>query len=466
MANWMRSLLNKFTLGDRKRRLASDFIPDPLQAAIGIFTSIGSQEQKEVKMKSIVKKMFVLLVLAFLPSTIFAVQYDTVVTGRNDSSADILAVQKAVDRGGSVLLKGTFDFGKDGAVKITKDVSIYGERDSQGAPATKIKGGTNVFQTSLPVQLPPQSPGPKVSVQNINFDGAARAAICLYYCGGAAIINNEIKNLKPVPAVVFGQKGMFGHQAIFLNGLAAAPKGPPKYQPGAITGTIKIADNDIDMRNDDPEKTMAQGVFVLGSTGANIQILRNRVTNCSRNSIEVLDNYQGPDGSGMILVQGNKIKTAEKGIPLPNPPTPNGICVGFFMNMSGNTDPTKYTKTIVTENVIETKGNNSFGIIALVDRAIITSNTIKLNDGPKAMGISSVASDAVISTNKFEGAGVCAFNLAGFADLASCRSVIIGNNLDQFKSSKADVLLSGSCNLIAQKDCTVVDEGRTNLVMK
>ena len=92
-------------------------------------------------MKSIFLKMLMILVLALLPSTLMATQYDTVVTGTNDSSIDITEVQKAVDQGGSVLLKGTFYFGKDGNVNITKDVSIYGETDAKGGPATKIKGG-------------------------------------------------------------------------------------------------------------------------------------------------------------------------------------------------------------------------------------------------------------------------------------------------------------------------------------
>ncbi len=74
-----------------------------------------------------------------------------------------------------------------------------------------------------------------------------------------------------------------------------------------------IADNDIDLSNEFPEKTVAQGVYVQWATGADIQILLNRVINRTRNSLESLDNYPGEDGSGLPLIKGNTIITAEKG---------------------------------------------------------------------------------------------------------------------------------------------------------
>ena len=314
-------------------------------------------------MKSIFLRLCIIFAFVLMPTTILATQYDTEVTGQNDPSMDVTAVQKAVDQGNSVLLKGTFDFGADGSINISKDVNIYGETDTQGGPATVIKGGKNNFHTQMQ-QQPPQSPGPKVVIQNISFNGAAFTAISLPYCSGVEIVNNKISNLKAMPQLVFGQKGMFQHQAISFFGFAITPNGAPTFLPGAITGTIKITDNEIDMDNDKPEKTMAQGVFILGTTGANIHILRNQVSNCTRNSIEVLDNYQGADGSGMILVENNKITTANKGIPLPTPQTPNGIVVGFFLNMSAASDPTKYTKTIVVDNEITTQGDTSWGIVA------------------------------------------------------------------------------------------------------
>ncbi|MBM4325274.1 MAG: right-handed parallel beta-helix repeat-containing protein, partial [Deltaproteobacteria bacterium] len=58
------------------------------------------------------------------------------VVGQNNPTTDIQAVQKAVDQGGIINLKGTFDFGDKGRVNITKDVKIVGETDQKGGPAT------------------------------------------------------------------------------------------------------------------------------------------------------------------------------------------------------------------------------------------------------------------------------------------------------------------------------------------
>ncbi len=417
-------------------------------------------------MKSTFIKLLVIGFIISLPSSIMAVQYDSVVTGKGDPDSDIMAVQKAVDQGGSVLLKGTFDFGKDGKVKISKDVNINGEIDAQGAPVTKIQGGFWTFQSTLPEQLPPLAPGPKIGIKGIHFEGALWSPISLPYCGGAEILNNKITKVKPVPMTVFGKEGMYRHEGIALVPLFALPKEHQKYQPGAITGTIMIADNDIDLSNDIPEKTIAQGVLIIGATGANTQILRNRVVNCSRNSLESLDNYPGEDGSGMTIFKGNKIVTADKGIPLPTPSTPNGIVAGWFLDMTGATDPARFTKIVVTENEIETRGDRSIGLVIISDGAIITSNHILLNGGPNSTGIFHGNSDSIIANNKIEGSGSCAVMFAGFQKLMPRRNVMMGNDLTVFKASMADVFLGGSDNVVIKQTGNVVDKGQTNLVLK
>ena len=417
-------------------------------------------------MKSTFIKLLVIGFIISLPSSIMAVQYDSVVTGKGDPDSDIMAVQKAVDQGGSVLLKGTFDFGKDGKVKISKDVNINGEIDAQGAPVTKIQGGFWTFQSTLPEQLPPLAPGPKIGIKGIHFEGALWSPISLPYCGGAEILNNKITKVKPVPMTVFGKEGMYQHEGIALVPLFALPKEHQKYQPGAITGTIMIADNDIDLSNDIPEKTMAQGVLIIGATAANTQILRNRVVNCSKNSLESLDNYPGENGSGMTIFKENVIVTADKGIPLPTPAAPNGIVAGWFLDMTGATDPARLTKIVATDNQIETRGDMSNGIVIFSDGAIITSNHILLKGGPGAIGVFHGTSDSVIANNKIEGTGTSAVMLRAFAKLKPRRNVVFGNDFTLFKASMADVFLGGSGNLVLKKNGKIVDEGQMNLIMK
>ncbi len=95
------------------------------------------------------------------------------VVGKSDPAYDVKAVQEAVDKGGTVLLKGTFNFGQKARVNIKNDVEIMGEIDSENKPVTKIEGGFWTFHSPLPSkESPPETPGPKITIQSIHFDGA------------------------------------------------------------------------------------------------------------------------------------------------------------------------------------------------------------------------------------------------------------------------------------------------------
>ena len=52
-------------------------------------------------------------------------EQSTIITGQNNSVVDIPAVQSALDRGGTVLLKGTFDFGSDTSLCTLTDSNHY-----------------------------------------------------------------------------------------------------------------------------------------------------------------------------------------------------------------------------------------------------------------------------------------------------------------------------------------------------
>jgi hypothetical protein len=43
----------------------------------------------------------------------------------------------------------------------------------------------------------------------------------------------------------------------------------PKYLPGAFTGQLIITDNEIDMYSENPVNTMAQGAWIMWTTGIN-----------------------------------------------------------------------------------------------------------------------------------------------------------------------------------------------------
>jgi hypothetical protein len=391
------------------------------------------------------------------------------IVGQNNPTIDIQGVQKAVDQGGTINLKGTFDFGNEGRVSITKDVKIVGERDSTGNPVTKIKGGFWTFHSPLPAQLPPEAPGPKITIQSIYFAGALWAPVYLAYSSGATISNNKMTNIRPKAMggqLVFGKPGLNMQQGIICHPGYGQTWETRKYIPDLFTGNLIIEDNDIDLTNEVPTKTMSQGVMVIWTTGINAQIQRNTVINCARNSIETIDNYLGKDGSGMIIVKDNKLVPATEGLPVPSPTTPNGIMAGWFLDLSGSLDPQRNIKYIVANNGIRTRGKTSFGIVVFTDGAVVVGNTI-FSEGTEALALGVRSSDGYIAFNKIEGVSNRAgIHVGTWKPLKGSKNVLIDNDLSKFKGLTADVTFEkDTCNnLFVGPTCKVSDLGSNNSI--
>jgi hypothetical protein len=408
------------------------------------------------------KKMVITLVMAFVLSLFPSAEAQITIVGRNNPTIDVPAVQNAVNQGGDVLLKGTFDFGPEERVTLTRDLKIYGEKNREGVFLTTIKGGYWTFCSLAPSQLPPQIPGPRITIQDIHFEGPLWAPIYLEYSDGATIAGNKMTNIRP--RLAGSDRPMFGKQDVYWQQSIAFF--PQKYEPGLITGSIKIVENDIDLACEVPEKTLGYGVWIVRTTGATIQVLKNRIINNPRDAICVVDNYRGKDGSGSIEIRANKIVTPTKGIPFPTPQTTNGIVAGWFMDLTGAIDPSRRTKIIVANNKIEAHGENSVGIVVFSDGGIITSNHIVvLGGGPPARGIGQVASDSLIVNNKIEGAGPYGIRVSPFQKLTGSRNILIGNDLSGFRASIADVSVETQDNTLIGNRGKVIDKGQRNIIL-
>jgi hypothetical protein len=389
------------------------------------------------------------------------------IVGQNNPAVDIQAIQKAVDQGGTILLKGTFDFGDKGRVNITKDVKIIGETDDKGTPITKIKGGFWTFHSPLPSQLPVEIQGPKITIQKIHFDGASWGAIHVAYCSALTITNNKMTNVKPVPSPVplFGQTGKLIQMAIIGGTIWAQPKEPRKFQPGAVVGNLIIADNHIDVNNENPVNTMSQGMFIAWTSFANAQISGNTIYHCSRNSIEAIDNFLDKDGNGTVFIKDNKIVTSQIGIPLPSPNTPNGILVGWFFDPSGAFDPKRNPKYVIVNNGIRTRGQTSYGIGVYSDNAVISNNAV-LAEGSEAVGIRNTSCNSYIAHNRIEGRGAHAIRIEPMRGQLGSKNFLVGNDFSQFKASRCDVAFEKDSknNVVCGSSGTVVDEGSGNQI--
>ena len=400
--------------------------------------------------------------------------YDSTVTGKGDPTYDVKAVQDAVNQGGTVLLKGAFDFGADGRVNIANDVKIVGETDSQGKPLTKILGGKWTFYSPLPSpQLPPEAPGPKVTIQGIHFDGAVWTPIHLAYTSGAEISGNKITNVVPygIPSHEnpYKWKGLEGWETMWIQQgavLATTYTAGDKYLPGAVTGLFIFENNEVDLESDKPQVTLGQGVYFKWTTGATIQIRGNVFKNVSRNSIESLNNYLDQEGRGTVIIEKNKVITPPVGFPLPSPSTPNGIIAGWFPDVAAGADPTRNSKIVVMDNYVEVRGDTSMGIALLSDQAVVACNDIVMGGGSKATGIVQMGSDGLIGNNKITGSGLCALHALPYGALVASRNKFVLNNISQFKASIADVILKGNNNVLLGKSCTVNDQAKGNQILR
>ena len=393
-------------------------------------------------------------------------KFDSIVTGNNDSKQDIKAVQEAVDKGGTVLLKGTFDFGPKGKVKIKNDIAIWGERDSNGKPKTKILGGFWTFHSLLPTtELPLPGPGPKIKIKNIHFDGVTWSPMHFPFTSGAEIAGNKITNVQPFKLPIKWKGGDFVlvQTGIILGTRFAHKK---KFLPGAVTGNLVVETNDIDLKCENPKITMGHGIFFPWTSGAVIEVKGNTLRNVSRNSIESLDNYKDAEGRGSVTITKNDIVTPVDGCPFPSPITyPSGIVAGWFFDRAGGTDPMKYSKITITKNNIQANGAQSSGIISLSDATLIQDNHIELTGGPRAKGITQFGSNGNISINKIRGTGAWAIGAISWKFFKGSGNTLEKNDLTGFNDSKADFYCTGNNNTFIGSECNVVDKGEGNKIL-
>lgn len=419
---------------------------------------------KNVKIRFIVLSISVLLTLLITAGALYG--YDSIVTGKNNAEYDVKAVQEAVDKGGSVLLKGTFNFGQKGRVNIKNEIEIVGESDSKGMPLTKIMGGFWSFHSPLPTtELPLPGSGPKITIKSIHFDGAIWTPMHFPYTSGAEISGNRITNVQPyaVPVKWPGGEKLLVSAGALLGTYFAHKE---KILPGAVTGNLIFENNKVDLKCKNPEITMGQGAFYFRTWGAAIEIKGNMIRNVSRNSIESLDNSLDEEGRGSVLIAENNIVTPAVGIPFPGPETPNGIIVGWFADISGASDPNRNSKITVVRNFVQVNGETSSGIGSISNGTAILGNRVEVKGGSKSSGITQVGCNAFIARNKIDGSGAWALRALPYKEgLKGSGNTFAWNDVKEFKAYQADFLCLGNKNTLVGTSCKVADKGKGNMML-
>jgi len=387
---------------------------------------------------------------------------DSMVVATGVPSQDVSNVQKAVDNGGSVLLKGHFNFGEKGRITIRKSVEIRGEEDNLGLPLTTIAGGFWAFYSTLPVPgAPPAKKGPLITVRSLHFKKPKGTPMHFAYASGLEIRNNIVEHVIPQELKVEWAEG---DTLLFAAGVVAGCR--LDHRKGmlerAVQGVINIKNNRFHMMADKPEATAGRGVMVDWTWGATIRVEGNIVTKASRNAIELLDNVRSDKGEGSITVADNQITTDNRGIEHPNKFTPNGIVAGWFFDTSGGNQFKRNSQTMILRNNIEIRGDSSTGIFILGNDATVAGNEITMGGGHKARGIIQTGSRGFITANRFLGAGQYAIFSVPFEKLKASVNIFAWNDFNTFMGIKGQMLVSGSLNRILGKTL-VNDKGKGNV---
>ena len=214
----------------------------------------------------------------------------TVVIGTGDPGTDVPAVQAAVDKGGSVLLKGHFSFDRAptnpiatalsslppglayapaAEVLVSKAVTISGT--GQSYAGTTIDGGTIPFYVN--------APGQQVTIRRLRFVKPISSAMLVYAARGVEIASTTIAG-----AVTFKNLA----DGIGINTSGAPPTVAAPGHPENVSGMLNIVGNDIDMSGGtNLDNTLGIVVFAVGTPAALVDahVAGNKVSNTTEPAI-------------------------------------------------------------------------------------------------------------------------------------------------------------------------------------
>jgi hypothetical protein len=362
----------------------------------------------------------------------------TVVVGTGDPDTDVKAVQAAVDQGGEVTLKGHFSFNRAptvptatafvgglATVLVSKEVAISGTQNEDGERAT-IEGGTTPFYV--------EAPGARVTIQGLRFIRPKGDAIFVYAVSGLVIASCKIEDVDPLPAI----GGSEGIDIVTSPGIPM-PTNPGK--PESISGTLLIADNDIDLAGATAlDNTVGVLVFSVGVPGSEVEVYVSR--NKIKNTTEPAINFRRVDGR--VYVERNVITTGS--VSSQTAPRPEAIRVA-------NTG-----SYLIAHNSIdcgwpdaEAIGIGVFSQFAdwPMERAIVVDNDVTMTPpegtvfGPLSAGINirGFAMSNVALNNRIRGRATAALSVDAFKGGIPDSNALVLNRFDDFEASVADIFV-------------------------
>jgi hypothetical protein len=381
------------------------------------------------------------------------------VVGTGDPSLDIPAVQSAVDQGGRVILKGHFSFDAPptvpeqpavafsgdafGMVLISRAVAVSGMTDDQGE-LTTIEGGTNPFYV--------EAPGAHITIQGLHFVHSKVFAIRVASAGGLAIASNKFDGVVP------DTRAIGPASAIVISTFPGDAPTSGQGQPENISGTLWVANNDIDMQGMAGSGPGFFGIAVeaVGSPDQEVDlyIFGNNIRN---STVRPLNIYSI---GGRAYIERNVITTDGIGKNFaPSGDVMHIVGPGSFL-IAHNTIDCGWTSGQQSGIRLQTRQGEP------VSHAVVVDNDVNMSAPAGTMFTATSAAIEVrgagdgniVANNRIRGRASFALSVAN-QNGAPHGTAFIMNDLSGFTSTQADLFVdSGGANTIAVGAVNTVED--------
>jgi hypothetical protein len=333
-------------------------------------------------------------------------------------------------------------------VLVSKGVAISGAQD-QDAEMTTIEGGTTPFYVD--------ARGSLVTIHRLRFIRPKGDAIFVYAASGLVIASCKIEGIEPLPTIGEGD----GIDIITSSGIPM-PTNPGK--PENISGTLLIANNDIDLAGGTAlDNTVGVLVFSVGVPGAEVEayVSGNKIINTTEPAI----NFRRVDGR--VYVERNVITTSSI----------------FSQNGAEAIRVANIGSYLIAHNSIdcrwvdaEAKGIGVFSQFAdwPMERAIVVDNDVTMAQpegtvfGPLSAGINirGFAQGNVVLNNRIRGRARAALSVDVFRGGIPDNNALVINRFDDFEASVADVFVGlGVLNTLVVEPGTIRDLGTGTIII-
>jgi hypothetical protein len=374
------------------------------------------------------------------------------------------AVQAAVDRGGSVILKGHFSFDAPPTNPIVTDLLPFGIpakaevriRNAVTVSGTDDERGemTTIDAGSIPFYV--EAAGQDVAIRRLRFVRPTSLAMLVFAVRALDIVSNRVEGLKTFGPALNGAVGI-----LTVGGIPNAAK-PGK--PGNVSGNVIIAHNDFDVRGGtNTENVLGITVFSIGdsTTPVDVRVSENRI----ENSTEPAINFRRV--VGRVSIDHNVLKTGTIGVADARGEVIRVANLGTY---------------VVAHNLIDcewpladAEGIGVFSQISAwpIEHALVVDNHITMaapagtafSDFSGGIGVFGFANANVVQHNIIRGsarAGITmpVFPLSPQAPAAPTGNQLIENRFYHFTPAVADIFVgSNAVGTVIVGRGTVVDQG-------